>query len=123
MKGAVQLKNETYIAGLWVSQGSRQLQASNLQLGLGVFVTKTKTQVWEVFGETKEQDLASSLEKFRQTVCHLRKGESGTHTVFSVGGEMLASTESRGQRWKEYFADLLNPTNIPRRGQNRRMLG
>ena len=33
------------------------------------------------------------------------------HTVFSVGGELLTSTEDIVGRWKEYFEELLNPTN------------
>ena len=31
--------------------------------------------------------------------------------MFSVGGEVLYSTESLVGQWKEYFKDLLSPTN------------
>ena len=37
--------------------------------------------------------------------------------VFSVGGELLILTESVVQRWKEYFEDLLNPTNMHSEGE------
>ena len=34
------------------------------------------------------------------------------HTVFSVGGELLTSTWSKLQLWKEYFEDLLNSAGM-----------
>ena len=44
----------------------------------------------------------------------LRRGkQSSTNTVYSEGGELLTSTGDIIRRWKEYFEDLLNPTDMP----------
>ncbi|KAI3354704.1 hypothetical protein L3Q82_019197 [Scortum barcoo] len=34
-------------------------------------------------------------------------------TLFVLGGELLTSTEDIVGRWKKYFEDLLNPTDLP----------
>ncbi|KAI3374597.1 hypothetical protein L3Q82_021177 [Scortum barcoo] len=35
------------------------------------------------------------------------------YSVYSAGGELLTSTEDIVGRWKKYFEDLLNPTDLP----------
>ncbi|KAI3357021.1 hypothetical protein L3Q82_003656 [Scortum barcoo] len=51
-------------------------------------VLEAKTRVWEEFGEAMEED-------------------------YRAGGELLTSTEDIVGRWKKYFEDLLNPTDLP----------
>ncbi|KAI3368112.1 hypothetical protein L3Q82_007839 [Scortum barcoo] len=51
-------------------------------------VLEAKTRVWEEFGEAMEED-------------------------YCAGGELLTSTEDIVGRWKKYFEDLLNPTDLP----------
>ncbi len=59
----------------------------------------------------KDYWLASK--KFWQTIQHLRRGKRcPTNTVFSGGGKLLTSTGDIVGRWKEYFEDLLNPTDM-----------
>ncbi|KAK3518703.1 hypothetical protein QTP70_008587 [Hemibagrus guttatus] len=73
-------------------------------------VSEAKTRVWEEFGEAMEK--ASG--KFWQTVQHLRRGKQlSANTVYSGGGELLSSTGDTVRRWKEYFEDLLNRTDMP----------
>ncbi|KAI3359258.1 hypothetical protein L3Q82_002778 [Scortum barcoo] len=51
-----------------------------------------------------------------QTVRRLRRGKQySANTVYSAGGELLTSTGDRDivGRWKKYFEDLLNPTDLP----------
>ncbi|KAI3377384.1 hypothetical protein L3Q82_008574 [Scortum barcoo] len=50
-------------------------------------VLEAKTRVWEEFGEAMEEDYQ--------------------------GGELLTSTGDIVGRWKKYFEDLLNPTDLP----------
>ncbi|KAK3529893.1 hypothetical protein QTP86_007211 [Hemibagrus guttatus] len=77
-------------------------------------VSEAKTRVWEEFGEAMEKDYRMALGKFWQTVQRLRRGKRlSTNTVYSRGGELLASTGDIVGRWKEYFEDLLNPTDTP----------
>ncbi|KAK3510626.1 hypothetical protein QTP70_011883 [Hemibagrus guttatus] len=77
-------------------------------------VSEAKTRVWEEFGEAMEKDYRMALGKFWQTVQCLRRGKRlSTNTVYSRGGELLASTGDIVGRWKEYFEDLLNPTDTP----------
>ena len=59
-----------------------------------------------------EQDFQSALGKFWQTVRQLRREKwNPVQTLFSVGRELLTSTEFIAQWWKEYFKEPLNPTN------------
>ena len=61
-----------------------------------------------------EEDYRSASRKFWQTIRCLRRGkQSSTNTVYSGGGELLTSTGDIVGRWKEYFEDLLNPTDMP----------
>ena len=79
---------------------------------MALVVTDTKTKGWEEFGEAMEQDFQFALKIFWQTVRRLRRGNwNPIHTVFNAGGELLTLTGSIDGLWKEYFEDLLNPTN------------
>ncbi|KAK3537694.1 hypothetical protein QTP70_017900 [Hemibagrus guttatus] len=79
-----------------------------------VVVSEAKTRVWEEFGEAMEKDYRTASGKFWQTVRRLRRGKRlSANTVYSGGGELLASTGDIVRRWKEYFEDLLNPTDTP----------
>ncbi|KAI3361249.1 hypothetical protein L3Q82_012921 [Scortum barcoo] len=50
----------------------------------------------------------------KPSVRRLRRGKQySANTVYSVGGELLTSTEDIVGRWKKYFEDLLNPTDLP----------
>ncbi|KAK3531112.1 hypothetical protein QTP70_011064 [Hemibagrus guttatus] len=61
-----------------------------------------------------EKDYWTALGKFWQTVRRLRRGKQlSANTVYSGGGELLASTGDIVRQWKEYFEDLLNPTDTP----------
>ncbi|KAK3550042.1 hypothetical protein QTP86_018660 [Hemibagrus guttatus] len=60
-----------------------------------------------------EKDYRTALGKFWQTI-RLRRGKQlSTNTVYNVGRELLASTGDIVRWWKEYFEDLLNPTDTP----------
>ncbi|KAI3356785.1 hypothetical protein L3Q82_003325 [Scortum barcoo] len=89
-------------------------QASRISPGT---VLEAKTRVWEEFGEAmEEEDLVGTASKrFWQTVRRLRRGKQySANTVYSAtGGELLTSTEDIVGRWKKYFEDLLNPTDLP----------
>ncbi|KAI3356008.1 hypothetical protein L3Q82_017276 [Scortum barcoo] len=67
----------------------------------------------------------SSVRPWRRTIGRPRRdsgkpsGTSGrgkqysANTVYSAGGELLTSTGDIVGRWKKYFEDLLNPTDLP----------
>ncbi|KAI3351226.1 hypothetical protein L3Q82_005779 [Scortum barcoo] len=77
-------------------------------------VLEAKTRVWEEFGEAMEEDYRSASKRFWQTVRRLRRGKQySANTVYSAGGELLTSTGDIVGRWKKYFEDLLNPTDLP----------
>ncbi|KAK3508312.1 hypothetical protein QTP70_020020, partial [Hemibagrus guttatus] len=79
-----------------------------------VVVSEAKTRVWEGFGEAMEKDYRTASGKFWQTVRRLRKGKQlSANTVYGGDGELLVSTGDIVGRWKEYFEDLLNPTDTP----------
>ncbi|TWW80607.1 R2 Retrovirus-related Pol polyprotein from type I retrotransposable element [Takifugu flavidus] len=68
----------------------------------------------EEFGEAMENDFWMASKRFWTTIRHLRKGKQCTvNTVYSGDGVLLTSTRDVVDRWKEYFEDLLNPTNTP----------
>ncbi|KAK3534420.1 hypothetical protein QTP86_015228 [Hemibagrus guttatus] len=60
-----------------------------------------------------EKDYRTASGKFWQTVRHLRRGKQlSANTVYGGGGELLVSTGDIVGRWKKYFEDLLNPTDM-----------
>ncbi|TWW52999.1 R2DM Retrovirus-related Pol polyprotein from type II retrotransposable element, partial [Takifugu flavidus] len=77
-------------------------------------VAEAKTRAWEEFGEDMENDFRTASKRFWTTIRRLRKGKQCTvNTVYSGDGVLLTSTRDVVDRWKEYFEDLLNPTNTP----------
>ncbi|TWW71602.1 hypothetical protein D4764_16G0000990, partial [Takifugu flavidus] len=77
-------------------------------------VAEAKTRAWEEFGEAMENDFRMASKRFCTTIRHLRKGKQCTvNTVYSGDGVLLTSTRDVVDLWKEYFEDLLNPTNTP----------
>ncbi|KAI3372909.1 hypothetical protein L3Q82_023362 [Scortum barcoo] len=65
--------------------------------------------------DAMEEDYRSASKRFWQTVRRLRRGKQySANTVYSAGGELLTSTgDIVVGRWKKYFEDLLNPTDLP----------
>ncbi|KAK3555547.1 hypothetical protein QTP86_021786, partial [Hemibagrus guttatus] len=114
VRDAVKLKKESYRA--WLARGTPEAAEAywqTKQTTAGV-VSEAKTRVWEEFGEAMEKDYRTASGKFWQTIRRLRRGKQlSANTVYSGGGELLASTGDIVGRWKEYFDDLLNPTDTP----------
>ncbi|KAK3522948.1 hypothetical protein QTP86_010078 [Hemibagrus guttatus] len=114
VRDAVTLKKESYQA--WLARGTPEAAEAYQQAKrtTAVVVSEAKTRVWEEFGEAMEKDYRTASGKFWQTVRRLRRGKQlSANTVYSGGGELLASTRYVVGRWKEYFEDLLNPTDTP----------
>ncbi|KAI3377561.1 hypothetical protein L3Q82_008723 [Scortum barcoo] len=78
-------------------------------------VLEAKTRVWEEFGEAIGGGLSVGLEEIlANRPARLRRGKQySANTVYSAGGELLTSTGDIVGRWKKYFEDLLNPTDLP----------
>ncbi|KAK3512320.1 hypothetical protein QTP70_004618 [Hemibagrus guttatus] len=114
VRDAVKLKKVSYRA--WLARGTLEAAEAYWQAKRTAarVVSEAKTQVWEEFGEAMEKDYWTAPGKFWQTIRHLRRGKQlSANTVYSGGGELLASTGDIVGRWKEYFEDLLNPTDTP----------
>ncbi|KAK3523553.1 hypothetical protein QTP70_002456 [Hemibagrus guttatus] len=114
VRDAVKLKKESYRA--WLARGNPEAAKVYQQAKrtTAVMVSEAKTRVWEEFGEAMEKDYRTASGKFWQTVRRLRRGKQlSANTVYGGGGELLVSTGDIVGRWKEYFEDLLNPTDTP----------
>ncbi|KAK3573272.1 hypothetical protein QTP86_019232 [Hemibagrus guttatus] len=114
VRDAVKLKKESYRA--WLARGTPEAAVAYRQAKrtTAVVVSEAKTRVWEEFGEAMEKDYRMASGKFWQTVQRLRRGKQlSANTVYGGGGELLVSTGDIVGRWKEYFEDLLNPTDTP----------
>uniref|UniRef100_A0AAR2JQZ9 Reverse transcriptase domain-containing protein n=1 Tax=Pygocentrus nattereri TaxID=42514 RepID=A0AAR2JQZ9_PYGNA len=112
VRDAVKLKKESYRA--WLACGTPEAAGRYRQAkrSAASVVAKAKTCVWEEFGEALETDFKSAPKRFWQTIRRLRRGKQcATSTVYSGDGVLLTSTEDVIGRWKEYFEDLLNPTD------------
>ncbi|KAI3359764.1 hypothetical protein L3Q82_014135, partial [Scortum barcoo] len=70
---------------------------------------EAKTRVWEEFGEGHGGGLSVGLEEILANCLVPQKGEA----VLCSGGELLTATGDIVGRWKKYFEDLLNPTDLP----------
>ncbi|KAK3536643.1 hypothetical protein QTP86_015444, partial [Hemibagrus guttatus] len=114
VRDAVKLKKESYRA--WLARGTPEAAEAYRQAKrtTAVVVSEAKTRVWEEFGEAMEKEYRAASGKFWQTVRRLRRGKQlSANTVYGGGGELLVSTGDIVGRWKEYFEDLLNPTDTP----------
>ncbi|KAK3535153.1 hypothetical protein QTP70_004811 [Hemibagrus guttatus] len=114
VRDAVKLKKESYRA--WLARGTPETAEAYQQAKrtTTVVVLEAKTRVWEEFGEAMEKDYWTASWKFWQTVWRLRRGKQLTaNTVYSGGGELLASNGDIIGWWNEYFEYLLNPTDTP----------
>ncbi|KAK3519394.1 hypothetical protein QTP70_027533 [Hemibagrus guttatus] len=114
VRDAVKLKKESYRACL--ARGTPEAAEAYRQAKrtTAVVVSEAKTRVWEEFGEAMEKDYRTASGKFWQTVRRLRRGKQlSANTVYGGDGELLVSTGDIVRRWKEYFEDLLNPTDMP----------
>ncbi|KAK3512519.1 hypothetical protein QTP70_015647, partial [Hemibagrus guttatus] len=114
VRDAVKLKKESYRA--WLARGTPEAAEAYRQAKrtTAVVVSEAKTRVWEEFGEAMEKDYRTASGKFWQTVRRLRRGKQlSANTVYGGGGELLVSTGDIVGRWKEYFEDLLNPSDTP----------
>ncbi|KAK3508031.1 hypothetical protein QTP70_010636 [Hemibagrus guttatus] len=114
VRDAVKLKKESYRA--WLARGTPEAAEAYQQAKqtTAVVVSEAKTRVWEEFGEAVEKDYRTASGKFWQTVRRLRRGKQlSANTVYGGGGELLVSTGDIVGWWKEYFEDLLNPTDTP----------
>ncbi|KAK3538840.1 hypothetical protein QTP86_015967 [Hemibagrus guttatus] len=114
VRDAVKLKKESYRA--WLARGTPEAAEAyrRAKRTTAVVVSEAKTRVWEEFGEAMEKDYRTASGKFWQTVRSLRRGKQlSANTVYGGDGELLVSTGDIVGRWKEYFEDLLNPTDMP----------
>ena len=76
-------------------------------------VAEAKTRTWEEFGEAMENDFRMASKRWTTIRCLRRRKLCIVNTVYGGDGALLTLTRDVGDRWKEYFEDLLNPTDTP----------
>ncbi|TWW62402.1 hypothetical protein D4764_04G0010490 [Takifugu flavidus] len=108
------LKKESYRALLACGTPEAADRYRRAKRSAATAVAEAKTRAWEEFGEAMENDFRTASKRFWTTIRRLRRGKQCTvNTVYSGDGVLLTSTRDVVDRWKEYFEDLLNPTNTP----------
>ncbi|KAK0134955.1 Transposon TX1 uncharacterized protein [Merluccius polli] len=114
VRDAVKLKKESYrtfLACGTLEAAGRYRQAKR---SAAAVVAEAKTRTWEEFGEAMENDFRTASKRFWTTIWRLRRGKQCiVNTVYGGDGALLTSTRDIVDRWKEYFEDLLNPTDMP----------
>ncbi|TWW61291.1 hypothetical protein D4764_05G0013810 [Takifugu flavidus] len=114
VRDAVKLKKESYRALLACGTPEAADGYRRAKRSAATAVAEAKTRAWEEFGEAMENDFRTASKRFWTTIRRLRRGKQCTvNTVYSGDGVLLTSTQDVVDRWKEYFKDLLNPTNTP----------
>ncbi|XP_048857101.1 uncharacterized protein LOC125724452 [Brienomyrus brachyistius] len=114
VRDAVKLKKESYRAFLAcgtpdAADGYRQAKRN-----AALAVAEAKTRVWEEFGEAMENDFRTASRRFWSTIRRLRAGKRcSIDTIYGGDGALLTSARDVLGRWREYFEDLLNPTDTP----------
>ncbi|TWW60624.1 R2 Retrovirus-related Pol polyprotein from type I retrotransposable element [Takifugu flavidus] len=112
VRDAVKLKKESYRALLACGTPEAADGYRRAKRSAATAVAEAKTRAWEEFGEAMENDFRTASKRFWTTIWRLRRGKQCTvNTVYSGDGVLLTSTRDVVDRWKEYFEDLLNPTN------------
>ncbi|TWW81825.1 hypothetical protein D4764_01G0016400 [Takifugu flavidus] len=113
-RDAVKLKKESYRALLACGTPEAADGYRRAKRSAATAVAEAKARAWEEFGEAMENDFRTASKRFWTTIRRLRKGKQCTvNTVYSGDGVLLTSTRDVVDWWKEYFEDLLNPTNTP----------
>ena len=111
---AVKLKKESYRAFLACGTPEAADGYRLAKRNAALVVAEAKTRAWEEFGEALEDDFRTASKKFWSTIRRLRRGKQcSINTVYSGDGALLTSTRDVVTRWREYFEDLLNPTDTP----------
>ncbi|TWW69209.1 hypothetical protein D4764_18G0000150 [Takifugu flavidus] len=124
VRDAVKLKKESYRALLACGTSETADRYWQAKRSAAAAVAEAKTRAWQEFGEAMENDFRMASKRFWTTIRPLRKGKQCTvNIVYSGDGVLLTrgpilpllltSTRDVVDRWKEYFEDLLNPTNTP----------
>ncbi|TWW69196.1 hypothetical protein D4764_18G0000020 [Takifugu flavidus] len=114
VRDAVKLKKESYRALLACGTPEAADGYRRAKRSAATAVAEAKTRAWEEFGEAMENDFRTASKRFWTTIRRLRRGKQCTvNAVYSGDGVLLTSTQDVVDRWKEYFEDLLNPTNTP----------
>ncbi|KAK0156594.1 putative uncharacterized transposon-derived protein F52C9.6 [Merluccius polli] len=114
VRDAVKLKKESYRTFLACGTPEAAGRYRQAKRSTAVAVTEAKTWTWEEFGEAMENDFRTASKRFWTTMRRLRRGKQCiVNTVYGGDGALLTSTRDVVDRWKEYFEDLLNPTDTP----------
>ncbi|TWW73571.1 hypothetical protein D4764_15G0009650 [Takifugu flavidus] len=114
VRDAVRLKEESYRALLACGTPEAADRYWQAKRSAATAVAEAKTWAWEEFGEAMENDFRTASKRFWTTIRRLRKGKQCiVNAVYSGDGVLLTSTRDVVDRWREYFEDLLNPTNVP----------
>ncbi|XP_072565970.1 uncharacterized protein [Paramormyrops kingsleyae] len=111
---AVKLKKESCRAFLACGTPEAADEYRQAKRNAASAVAEAKTRVWEEFGEAMENDFRTASRRFWSTIRCLRAGKRcSINTVYGGDGALLISALDVVGRWKEYFEDLLNPTDTP----------
>ena len=114
VRDAVKLKKESYRAFLACRTPEAADRYRQTKWSTARAVAEAKTRTWEEFGEAMEKDFRTASKRFWTTIRRLRRGKQrAVNTVYGGDGALLTSTWDVVDRWKEYFEDLLNPTDTP----------
>ncbi|KAK3535602.1 hypothetical protein QTP70_017140 [Hemibagrus guttatus] len=96
--------------------GNPRMQWWTLEVRDAIKMKKESYRAWLARGTLEAAEAYRQAKRTTAVVnvLHLRRGKQlSANTVYSGGGELLASTGDIVGRWKEYFEDLLNPTDTP----------
>ncbi|TWW66862.1 R2 Retrovirus-related Pol polyprotein from type I retrotransposable element [Takifugu flavidus] len=112
VRDAVKLRKESYRALLACGTPEAADGYRRAKWSAATAVAEAKTRHGK--SSAMVNDFWTASKRFWTTIRRLRKGKQCTvNTVYSGDGVLLTSTRDVVDRWKEYFEDLLNPTNTP----------
>ncbi|CAF3333272.1 unnamed protein product [Rotaria sp. Silwood2] len=87
-------------------------------------VREAKAKSWENFGHQMESNYHTATKVFWQTIRRLHKGGlKQTRSVKDANGELITKEENILKRWKEYFAELYNPSSGHNNNVNEKVSG
>ena len=75
-------------------------------------VRKAKNEEWKKIGETLQGDIQHSQSRFWAKINDRTKGSSEVGRVCDESGQVLCEEEEVRNRWKEYFASLLQGEGV-----------
>ena len=109
---AVKSKKEAYKRWLQVKSTEAKEEYLKAKRAASNAVRNAKNEEWKRIGETLQGDFQHNQRRFWAKIRARTKGNNEVGRICDKSGQMLCDEEEIKERWKEYFASLLQGEEV-----------